>query len=162
MNNFGARQDSEIVNRGGFFCSGCLVSHPAEEQSPDPRYCQCAYRFLLEEAKTLNGRKPSWVPKDYQTINRKPPKPVEQEIKWDKIQMGSQMGCRNMSQAISGKSTVKNEGRIGRKSMTLPLDRIKELSNAGFSSRLIAARLEVEHGIQDSYRTVQRVLSSER
>jgi hypothetical protein len=53
------------------FCSACLVGKTANEQSPDPRYCQSCYEFLLKEASLLDGsRRPAWIPKDTQAITR--------------------------------------------------------------------------------------------
>lgn len=53
MNYFDAKRDSSIINAGGFFCSGCLVGKPQSEASPDPRYCQVCYQFLLKDAVDL-------------------------------------------------------------------------------------------------------------
>ncbi len=50
MNYFDAKRDSSIINASGFFCSACLVGKPQSEASPDPRYCQVCYQFLLKKA----------------------------------------------------------------------------------------------------------------
>ena len=56
-----------------FFCHACLLDKPATEASPDPRYCQGCYDFLLQEAELLSpGKHPKWVPKDSQSITRTP------------------------------------------------------------------------------------------
>lgn len=63
---FSIVRDNEIVAAGGFFCRACCVGKPAVEQSPDTRYCQGCYDFLMAEAKMLEetGRKAgSWKPK---------------------------------------------------------------------------------------------------
>lgn len=61
---FSIRRDSETVTIGGFVCQGCLVGKPISEQSPDSRYCEDCYKFLLNEAKFILGSKrPKWLPK---------------------------------------------------------------------------------------------------
>jgi len=47
---FSIERDVRIVNEGGLFCQVCLVGKPPTEASPDPRYCQNCYEFLLKEA----------------------------------------------------------------------------------------------------------------
>ena len=47
-----------------FYCHACLMDKPANEQSPDPRYCQGCFDFLTKEAELLpGGKRPSWKPK---------------------------------------------------------------------------------------------------
>ena len=36
-----------------FFCHACLEDKDGEELSPDSRYCQGCYNFLLKEAEVL-------------------------------------------------------------------------------------------------------------
>ena len=57
---FDIKHDIEIENAGGFFCEACLVGKPADEQSPDPCYCQGCYDLL-------NAEKKAELPKDYWT-----------------------------------------------------------------------------------------------
>ena len=62
-NYFSAARDRAIIEAGGFWCHACLVGKLASEQSPDPRYCQGCYEFLLKEAELLGRvKKPSWAP----------------------------------------------------------------------------------------------------
>jgi len=64
MTYFDIKRDNEIEKNGGFFCHACVVGKPASEQSPDQRYCQGCYEFLLHEASLLNPRnRPRWVPR---------------------------------------------------------------------------------------------------
>ena len=64
MSNFDVKHNREIEKAGGFWCHACLVSHPATEQSPDPRYCQGCYDFLHKEAEMLpRNKRPAWIPK---------------------------------------------------------------------------------------------------
>ena len=57
---FDIKRDIEIEQAGGFFCHACLVSKPAGEQSPNPRYCQGCYADLKTENTVVND-----LPKDY-------------------------------------------------------------------------------------------------
>ena len=50
----------------------------------------------------------------------------------------------------------------GRKAVILPEDLIRQLSDTGMGSKMITARLKVEHAIHVSYKTIQRVLKGER
>ena len=61
---FSALRDRVAVEAGGCFCHACLTGKPSPEQSPDTRYCQQCFEFLLKEAALLDGRKPSWIPRD--------------------------------------------------------------------------------------------------
>jgi hypothetical protein len=48
-----------------FFCQACLVGKPLDDSSPDPRYCQECYDFLLREAEISSGHiRSSWIPKE--------------------------------------------------------------------------------------------------
>ena len=64
MTYFNIKQDVKIERAGGFWCEACLTGKPAAEQSPDPRYCQNCFTFLLDEATLLPARRksPKWVP----------------------------------------------------------------------------------------------------
>lgn len=47
-----------------FFCQVCLEDKPPAATSPDPRYCQGCYDYLLVEASMLPATKrPAWIPK---------------------------------------------------------------------------------------------------
>lgn len=59
---FDNEYDKTIIEAGSFFCSACLVGKPAVEQSPDSRYCQGCYEFLLKEAEMLDsGKRCRWI-----------------------------------------------------------------------------------------------------
>lgn len=62
MTQFSIKRDIEIGSSGGFWCSGCLVGKPADEQSDDPRYCHSCFKFYKEEATFLldNQKQPTW------------------------------------------------------------------------------------------------------
>lgn len=80
------------------FCHACLEDKPATEASPDPRYCQGCYDFLLQEAEMLNpGKYPGWVPKDSQSITRPPPEPLSPPFSASKTNTGEEDKVLNMS-----------------------------------------------------------------
>lgn len=58
---FDYERDLLIEKSGGFRCLGCLTSHPAEEKSPDNRYCSFCYDALSKEAESYSRRE-SWMP----------------------------------------------------------------------------------------------------
>ena len=163
LNNeyFDVKRDNEMISAGGFFCKACLEDKPAIEQSPDPRYCQGCYEFLLKEAEMLlASKRPAWIPKP------------QQPEKADKSQYQvSQHGAGIMSTLAGEKSGVdtitplvstKMFGKRGPKHRELPEDLIIQFACEGMGSKAIAARLRSEMGIKVSYKTIQRVLSGER
>lgn len=152
----------QIVEDGGFFCEACLVEKPIGEQSPDSRYCQGCYDFLKKEAELLDGRKPTWVPKDSQTITRTPLEPSRKPLL-----PASGVGHNCIDEMIGSgiMSTVestKDDGKRGPKHKALPYELIKGWVGEGMGSRVIALKLNNELGISVSYKTVQRVLAGER
>jgi len=157
---FDTKRDIEIEKAGGFWCHTCLVSHPATEQSPDPRYCQGCYEFLLKEAEMLSpGKYPKWIPKPQKALKK------QYQV--------SQHGDRIMS-TLDGKKfevdiidprdamSKRPRGKKGPKHRQLPEDLIMRLAGEGIGSKTIAARLKSEHGVTVSYKTIQRILSGER
>jgi len=64
MTLFDTNRDKEEVEQGGFWCYGCLIGKPANEQSDDPRYCHGCFKFLVDEAVLLpeKQKKLGWVP----------------------------------------------------------------------------------------------------
>jgi hypothetical protein len=144
-----------------FFCYACLIDKPAIEASPDPRYCQGCYDFLSKEAGLLDGRKPTWVPKDSQSITRalleSSCKPVQPASGVGHNSIGSQIGSGIMSTVESKKDDAKR----GRKHKALPHELIKQWVGEGMGSRVIALKLNNELGISVSYKTIQRTLAGE-
>jgi len=45
-----------------FWCKTHLEELSIEKRSPDSRYCQDCYDFLLREAELLSKGKPDWMP----------------------------------------------------------------------------------------------------
>lgn len=160
---FDVKRNIAIINAGGFFCQGCLVGKPTGEVSPDPRYCQGCYEFLLKEAEMDSGRRSGdW----------KPVKPHKKAEKEDKVVAQVSEDVRGIMSPLESK---KFEGDIipppvgkvtrekrGPKHRPLPEDLIMRLAGEGLGAKAIAVRLRVEHGIKVSYKTIQRILSGER
>jgi hypothetical protein len=158
---FDVKRDIEIEKSGGFWCHACLVSHPATEQSPDPRYCEGCYEFLLKEAEMLPASKcPAWIPKP-----QKPEKAGEKQyqVSEDVVSIMSTLeGKKFEVDIIHPPGATRAVVKRGPKHRQLPEDLIRQLASEGMGSKVIAARLKAEHGIIVSYKTIQRILSGER
>ena len=147
-----------------FFCHACLEDKNEQELSPDSRYCQWCYDFLLKEAEILPSNKcPAWIPKPQRS-------PVEAKNKPRSQYQVSRVGYGIMSPLEHQKSVVdiirpavtsRASGKRGPKHRQLPEDLIWRLAGEGYGSKAIATRLK-EQGIKVSYKTIQRVLSGER
>jgi hypothetical protein len=48
-------RDMQIIAAGGMFCRACLTAKPLTHGSPDPRYCQACYDYLMAEASNPNS-----------------------------------------------------------------------------------------------------------
>jgi hypothetical protein len=137
-----------------FFCKTHLQDLPISERSPDARYCQSCYDFLLKEASMLSpGKVPEWTP----SPSRYPVSDaVRQTTDSGKVVDSTVMGVENTKTKMSqAKLAIKYRKR------ELPLEHIKQMSDEGINTRNIAARLQVE-GINVSYKTVQRILNGMR
>jgi len=145
---FSIKQDREIINAGGFFCHACLASKPATEASPDPRYCQVCYDFLTKEAEMLpENKRPKWIPKPQRAL-----KACEKQYHIPQVGDG----------IMSTLESKKDDGKRGRKKLTLPVETILEMSKQGLGSKAIATLLRTEQGVDVSYKTIQRTLADER
>lgn len=157
---FSIRRDNELIRAGThFWCETCVVARPLKEQSPDPRYCQGCYEFLLKEAELLGGRKPTWAPKDSQPVTRRPPEPVGEPVQPASGVGHNYIGTRIGSGIMSTLESKKDDGKRGPKHKALPRELIKQWAGEGMGSRAIASRLNNELGIEVSYKTVQRALA---
>jgi hypothetical protein len=167
---FNSARDRVTIDAGGFFCQGCLVGKPASEQSPDPRYCQDCYDFLLEEAALLfaSGDKhhPRWIP-------IKPSLRAFDGGKQSNKDSGEvhYVGSTNLSTLTDKKievdklkvsvPKVTREKKPGPKPKFLPVKKIRQLAGQGLGSKAIATRLKAE-GVKISFKTIQRVLKGQR
>ncbi len=166
---FDIKCDLEIIRTGGFFCCACVVGKPAEEQSPDPRYCRDCYELLLKEAKLLPVKKrPGWIPKPHQT----PQKHQGRDKKLYPIPRGVVL---NMSTLESEKTEVdiiqpptpfrtvmRTDSKRGPKHKQLPQELIIRWANEDMGSKAIATKLKTDYGIKISYKTIQRVIKKEK
>jgi hypothetical protein len=148
---------------GMFYCYTHLGDLPLEKQSSDPRYCQQCYEVLKDEyrdmVKSHTRHRSWWVP-------------VNSTGKPDVVKTSLLLGQGGgiMHTVNSQNSTVCKinpavpqttmpvfiDGR-GRKPTDLPVEQIKELSDQGMGSKMIAAKLQ-ETGISISYSTILRRL----
>lgn len=164
---------------GAFFCHACLEDKPVTEASPDPRYCQGCYDFLVKEAEMLlEGKHPAWIPKPQKApvgggeiSHDAPEKPSDGMFKGDTIPDNG----KTLSIDMSTLGSKKNEAAVNKpqasprtasrrrpRHKALPHALIKQWADEGMGSKAIATKLKRELGIKVSYKTVQRVLSSER
>jgi hypothetical protein len=158
---FDIKRDNKLIAAGThFWCEACLVARPIDNQSLDPRYCQGCYEVLVMEAEMLKEtgtwRRPEWLPTASPDTKRgakkdgDTPTPIPQ----------------NMSTLKDEKITVDiirpRIGKRGPRKMELPDDKIKQLHEDGMEAKAIATQLKREHGIEVSYKTIQRLLSGER
>jgi hypothetical protein len=156
--HFDSRRDREIIEVSGFFCQACAVGKPASEQSPDPRYCQGCYEFLLKEAELLTGTKrPKWIPKPQTAPKKQYPISVDGASIMSTVE-GKKFEVDIIQPSVAIRAVVKR----GPKHRQLPEDLIRQLASEGMGSKVIAARLKAEYGVIVSYKTIQRILSGER
>jgi len=148
---------------GGFFCHACVMDKAVTEASPDPRYCQGCYDFLLKEAEILSpGKHPKWVPraqskKDSTGKNRgQKVIQVSQDVVLNMSTVNGKKSEVDIIQSPVGKVT---RGKTGPKKKVLPVELITQWAGAGMGSKAIASKLNNEHGIEVSYKTIQRLLS---
>lgn len=155
---FDIKRDIEIEKAGGFWCHACLISHSATEQSPDPRYCQGCYDFLLKEAETLpKNKRPKWIPK--------PEKTHEKQYHVSSVEdgiMSTLEGKKIEVDIIQPPAATRTLPKRGPKHKALPVELIMQWAGEGMGSKAIATRLKAEHAISVSYKTIQRIVSGER
>ncbi len=142
-----------------FFCYTCLEDKDRKELSPDPRYCQGCYDFLLKEAEMLpGGKRPAWIPKEGKIGHQK-----SIQVSGDVVLNMSTLGDEKSTVDIIHPSVAKvTREKRGPKQKALPQELIKQLHRDGIGSKAIATHLKKEMGIGVSYKTIQRVLSGER
>lgn len=142
-----------VEGAGAFFCHACLVDH--DLVSPDLRYCQQCYDFLLKEAEHLSGNsRPGWIPKAGKVSPMQGhPHTIKSIVTGDK----------NSMDLISLPDASRPVGkRRGPKGKSLPREVILQWAGEGMGSRSISSRLRNELGINVCYKTVARALSGER
>ena len=159
---FAMNRDREVIEASGFWCEACLVGKSASDQSPDQRYCQGCYEFLLKEAEILAGHaKKDWIPRKPTATRGK----TIAKTTADKVPSIPQDAGGIMSTVEHKKSEVDiiqpvtpvTIGKRGPKFTELPEDLIKQLAGEGMGNKTIATRLRVK-GYSVSYKTIQRRL----
>lgn len=153
---FDIKHDIAVINAGDFFCEGCLVGKPTGEVSPDPRYCQGCYEFLLKEAEMDGGRRSGdWKPE-------KAPKQTVQ-VPEDVRGIMSTLESKKFEVAIiNPPDPTRAVVKRGPKHKPLPQELITQWATEDMGSKAIATKLKAEYDITVSYKTIQRILSGER
>ena len=153
---FDSKRDKVVIGGGDFWCHACLVGKPASESSPDPRYCQPCYVFLLREAEMDSGRRgDDWKPKK---AHKKAAQVAE-----DVRRIMSPLESKKIEVDIIHPPTISRaSGKRGPKHRRLPEDLIRKLAGEGMGSKAIVAWLKADRGLIVSYKTIQRILSGER
>ena len=158
MSYFSIERAITIEKAGGFWCHACLVGRPALEQSPDGRYCQGCYEFLIAEAEMLPATKrPSWRPKPQK--GQEKAIPVSQDVVSN---MATVKDKKSKVAIIHPTDATRTLPKRGPKHKALPVELITQWASEGMGYKRIAARLKVEHGIEVGFRTVARVVKGER
>ena len=140
-----------------FFCESCLGHKPLDDRSPDGRYCQWCYDFLIDEAEQLPPKKrPAWIPK----IEGRKTIPVPHDV----VLIMSTTNDQNIYSGHNSPAAppIKPCGKRGPKHRDLPEDLIKELAAQGKGAKAIAGELKKENDITVSYKTVERILKGQR
>lgn len=153
---FDIKRDSEIINAGGFFCYACVIGKPANDISPDPRYCQECYDFLIKEAELDTRRRGD----DWKPIIAT--KKVAQVVGGMRTIMSPINNKKSKGDIIQPSVTPRATNKRGPKFRLLPEDKIKQLNENGMESKAISAWLKRDKGVIVSYKTIQRILSGQR
>ena len=142
-----------------FFCYTCLEDKDRKELSPDPRYCQGCYDFLLKEAEMLpGGKRPAWIPKEGKIGHQKSIQ-VSGDVVLNMSTLNDKKSEVDIIQPSVGKVT---RVKRGPKQKPLPQELIEQWAGEDMGSKAIASKLNNELGIKVSYKTIQRLLSGER
>jgi len=156
MSEFDIKRDNELIAAGThFWCETCFRARPLDDRSPDERYCQGCYDFLLEEAKMLTGhiKKPTWIPCKNGQQN-------QPHVSGYGGGIMSTLGEEKIEVDIikpSGKPKIL--AKRGPKHKDLHIELIEQLAKEGMGSRAIATRLNAERDVKVSYKTIQRTLA---
>jgi len=181
MSYFNTKRDNALIESGThFWCHACLVARPNNILSPDLRYCFPCYDLLLTEA--AHGREsgkikkkslPYWIPATpTQQRLYNEPQPVTGVLKTSDVYLDTSVILATVNEpentvakkesptpkiALSGKPETR-----GRPQVELPEEAIIEMAKSGMGYKRIAARLNIEYGIDAKYRTIARVVKGER
>ena len=156
---FSIKRDLEIVKKGGFWCEACLIGKPSSAQSPDSRYCNFCYEFLVEEA----GLDKSWARSGWKPITSPPHQAVEGKTEGIKP-MAYPSGQAGIMTRINTppNRALQKEARPpllpvrGRPRKEAPTKDIEKLSKQGLGTRDIARELNLSPCM------VSRILAGKR
>lgn len=149
------------------FCQACLVGKkPSEMSQRDIRYClEC--QPIIEYEYNLLADRSQW--KQYKPVAPKAhlgaTKPLDVEMDTHKEILIMSTSNENLAKGDIIQAAERQEiKKRGPKHKVLPVDLIKQLhaEGDGLGAKAIASKLKAEQGIEVSYKTIQRVLSSQR
>jgi len=147
---------------GDFYCKACLMDKVEADMSPDDRYCQDCYEFLLKEAEMLTGhQRADWRPRAAVARRESEAKLTPPISQIGGGIMSTLDSLKNTVDIIQPSVTIRAIVKRGPKHRQLPEDLIRELASEGMGSKAIALRLRTE-GVTVSYKTIQRLLSGQR
>jgi hypothetical protein len=146
---FNIKRDNKFIAAGThFWCQVCLIARPLSDHSPDPRYCQSCYDFLVEEAKLLNKWKlPDWVPI---TKGKKAVKEQGVEV----LRIPEVLAGIN---GVPAKTQPRENNQGGRPRLNLPVKQIRKWQREGYGATEIKRRL-ADSGVRVSMRSLYRML----
>jgi len=132
------------------------MDKPASEASPDPRYCQGCYDFLLKEAEILSpGKHPKWVPRAQSkkdSTGKSSGQKVIQVSQDVVLNMSTVNGKKSEVDIIQPPGATRNTVKRGPKSKQLPQGLILQWVGEDMGSKAITTRLREEQGITVSYK----------
>ena len=158
MNNyFNIERDKQFSH----LCQACLVGK--NKVSKDIRYCESCYSILLKEAELDTRRRAAdWRPKGSATKQEAASIETAQVSQDVRIIMSTLNGKISEVDIIQPSVAKVTPQKRGPKHKPLPQEMIVQWKADGLGSKAIATRLKTEHGIDVSYKTIQRVLLGER
>ncbi len=151
------RPELELIASGThFWCETHLSAIPVEKSSPDRRYCQDCYLFLVGEAKILLQRgatkRPAWIPNPLPKIF----KPFFKGINKDQKPVTTYLTLSgNGTGNVTALGPTRTAAKDGKKAAPQLDKAIEQMANQGMSSRAIAVQLGLD-GLKVSHMTVTR------
>lgn len=158
---FDCKRDNEFIASGThFWCETCMMARPVDDRSPDPRYCQNCFDFLLKEAEMLSPKQghPDWIPQPQKAREDLPPlRPYPPLI------MATVKGKESEVAIIATEVNIKPLIKRGPKRRAdLPVEQIIQWGGEGMGSKKITTKLKAEYNIKVGFRTIARILSGQR
>ncbi|MFC1869683.1 hypothetical protein ACFLYE_00240 [Chloroflexota bacterium] len=155
---FDIKRDNNLIAGGThLWCETHGTAQPLESQSPDPRYCQDCFDYLMTyEVPLLPLKKrPKWIPR-FAKIGG------ENQYRVSGVLSGNMHTVNGVNIQSVHNSTedppTKPFSKRGPKSRELPDDLISQWAGEGLGSKAISSRLKREQGVDVHYSTIQRRL----